>query len=102
MTSSVSKIQSGGRRKYGIFAGIQQHQQITSISLITKERDNPFMNTLKKPLLSLFGFVVLLALIWVLLTVVKGIVGAVLTVLAVILAAAVLWKLVKAGTHPTP
>lgn len=52
-----------------------------------------------QPVLSLLGFVLLLALIWVLLTIVKGIVGALLTVLAVILAAAVVWKLVKARSH---
>ena len=49
--------------------------------------------------MSLLGLIVFIALVWLLLALVKGVVGIVLTVLLFVLAAVVVWRLVKAGVH---
>lgn len=52
-----------------------------------------------KPVMSLLGLIVFIALVWLLLALVKGVVGIILTVLLFVLAAVVVWRLVKAGVH---
>lgn len=53
----------------------------------------------RQPVFSLLGLIVFIALVWLLLALVKGVVGIVLTVLLFVLAAVVVWRLVKAGVH---
>jgi hypothetical protein len=53
----------------------------------------------RQPVLSLLGLIVFIALVWLLLALVKGVLGMVLTVLLFILAAVVVWRLVKTGVH---
>jgi Ca2+/Na+ antiporter len=52
-----------------------------------------------RPVFSLLGLIVFIALVWLVLALVKGVVGIVLTVLLFILAAVVVWRLVKTGVH---
>ena len=53
----------------------------------------------RQPVLSLLGLIVFIALVWLLLALVKGVLGMVLTVLLFVLAAVVVWRLVKTGAH---
>jgi hypothetical protein len=54
--------------------------------------------SLKQPLLSVLGLIVLIAALWCAFAIIKGVLGAVLGVLIVVLAALLVWKLVKAGS----
>lgn len=56
-------------------------------------------SSFSQPVLSLLGLILFIALVWVLLALVKGLLGFILTVLLVALAAVAVWRLVKTGLH---
>jgi Ca2+/Na+ antiporter len=52
----------------------------------------------REPLLSIIGLILIVALIWFVRAVIKGVVGIVLTVLFVVAAALLVWRLIRAVT----
>lgn len=53
----------------------------------------------KQPLLSVLGLIVFIALLWFVLTVIKGVLSIILSILLFVLVALLVWRLVKAGFY---